>query len=561
MNTFQQNLNIVIVGGVAGGASAAARARRMNEHANIVLLEKDHHVSFANCGLPYYLGGEIADRAKLTVASAELLRQRFRIDVRPRHEAIRIDRANKTVRVHNHVAGEELDLPYNKLILAPGARPIVPEIPGKELPGVFTLRNLDDTDAIHDHLEGLEQQRALVVGAGYIGLEMAEQLRVRGMHVTLVERAPQVLALMDPEMATPIAEELQRQGIDLRVRDEVVAIEQQGQTLTATLKSSETVAVGAVIFGVGVIPNTKLAEDAGLELGSTRGITVDRFMRTSDPDIYAVGDAVEYAYGPTGNPMRIALAGPANRAGRIAGTHAATGDASPMGDVFGTSIVRVFSVTAGLAGLTNRSAERFGIPMQTVTVIANHHAGYFPGAKPVTLKLAYAPTTGRVLGTQAVGAEGIDKRLDVIATLMAMKGTVRDLANLDLAYAPPFGSAKDVLHMAAFAACNALDGSDTFADSDSDLTPYQLVDVRTPSEVAKAPLRAGEHAINIPVDDLRDRLNELDPSKPTIVTCASGVRSHVAARLLAQHGFRNILELAGGATVRNRSNVCEHANA
>ncbi|QDU71383.1 FAD-dependent oxidoreductase [Mucisphaera calidilacus] len=554
-------LKLVIVGGVAGGASAAARARRMNEHAEIILLEKDRDVSFANCGLPYYLGGEITDRNKLTVASADLLRKRFRIDVRTMTEAVAINRDARTVTVTNHTTNTTEDLPYDKVILAPGASPIRPPVGCDQCPGVFTLRNLHDTDDIHDHLDRIDNKHALVVGGGYIGIEMAEQLVERGHPVTLVERAEQVLALLDPEMAQPGAKALTDNGIDLRTSDEVVNIERSDNTIHATLKSGATLDVGIIIFGIGVIPNTKLATDAGLDTGQTRGITVDRYMRTSDPDIYAVGDAVEYVYGPTGQSMRIALAGPANRAGRIAGEHAVTGESQPMGDVFGTSIVRVFNVAAGLTGLTARSAERFGIDANTVTVIANHHAGYFPGAKPVTLKLTYAPDTGKVLGAQAVGEQGIDKRLDVIATLMAMNGTVRDLANLDLAYAPPFGSAKDVLHMAAFAASNQLDGFDTFLPANTDLADDQVVDVRTDAEVAKSPLPAESAVTHIPLDDLRDRLGELDADRPTVVSCASGLRSHVAARILLQNNFKAVFELSGGATIRNRAVASQPANA
>ncbi|WP_428389756.1 FAD-dependent oxidoreductase [Mucisphaera sp.] len=544
---------IVIVGGVAGGASAAARARRMVEHAEIILLEKDRDVSFANCGLPYYLGREIEQREKLTVASAELLRGRFNLDVRTRHEAIAIDRETKQVVVLRHEDGSQIKLAYDKLILATGARPIRPEIEGASLEGVFTLRNLEDTDAIDSHLEGMDHRRAVVVGGGYIGLEMAEQLRRRGLEVSLIERSPQVMALLDPEMAVPVAEALREANVDLRVDNEVVRIDRDGGRLRVSLRTGDALEAGIVVFGIGVIPNTELAKEAGLTLGASGGVTVDRFMRTSDPDIYAVGDSVAYAYGPTGLPMRVALAGPANRAGRIAGTHAAINRSDEMADVFGTSIVRVFEVAAGQTGLTVRSAERFGVEVDSVTVIANHHAGYFPGARPVTLKLVYDSKDGRVLGVQAVGHEGVDKRLDVVATLMAMKGTVRDLAGLDLAYAPPFGSAKDVLHMAAFAACNQIDGFDRFAAADEDLSGYQVVDVRTAGEIERVALAGISGAIEIPLDELRSRLGELDPSRPTVVSCASGVRSHVAARLLLQQGFSEVIELSGGATVRSRA--------
>lgn len=548
-------LTIAIVGGVAGGASAATRARRMNEAAEIILFEKDQHVSFANCGLPYYIGGEIAERGELLVASEELLERRFRIDVRTKQEVLRIDRENKTLTISNHQTGEEYQQRYDKLILSPGASPLVPPIAGVAAPNVFILRNLEDTDAIYESVVAGSNNRAVVVGAGFIGLEMVEQLVLRGFQVTLAELQPQVLPLLDPEMAQPLKEALVERGVELRLGDgiESVITDDAGMATGIRLQSGATVEGDMVILGLGVRPNTKLATDAGLELGNMKGITVNEHLQTSDPDIYAVGDVVEYPQGPTGTPMRIALAGPANRAGRLAGEHAATGNSTPMPQVFGTSIVRVFDKTAGITGLSENLAKRLGIETAAVTIVAKHHAGYFPGAAPLTLKLLYSPADGKILGAQVVGIEGVDKRLDVVATAMAMGATVRDLAGVDLAYAPPFGSAKDPVHMAAFAACNALDGVEEFASSDADLTGKQVVDVRTTTEVATAPLAGADNAINIPVDELRDRLDELDPNKPTIVSCGVGVRAHVALSILRQNGFESVANLSGGATVRARA--------
>jgi len=546
---------IVIVGGVAGGASAAARARRMNEHARIILFEKDEYVSFANCGLPYYVGGEIAKREKLLVATEELLTRRFRLDVRTRQEVRKIDRDAKTVTVLNHRSGETYGQPYDKLILAPGASPLVPPIDGADVQNVFTLRNVADVDRIKQAVDASSEKKAVVVGAGFIGLEMIEQLVRRGFQTALAELQPQVLPLLDFEMAKPLEDELRQKGVAVQLGDGIrrVLTDDRGAATGVELQSGTVIEACLVILGLGVRPNVKLAEDAGLRIGAGGGIATNEYMQTSDPDIYAVGDAAEYAFGPTATSMRIALAGPANRAGRLAGEHAATGKSASMVSVFGTSIVRVFEWSAAMTGLTAKLAERLGVAAGSVTIVADNHAGYYPGATPITLKLTFDPETGRVLGSQAVGRSGVDKRIDVIATTMAMNGTVRDLAGLDLAYAPPFGSAKDPVHIAAFAACNQLDGIEEFLDADSDLTGKQVVDVRTPKETQKRPLAGADRAVNIPVDDLRDRIGELDPSAETVVSCGVGLRAHVAARILKQNGFSDVKNLSGGATVRNRA--------
>jgi NADPH-dependent 2,4-dienoyl-CoA reductase/sulfur reductase-like enzyme/rhodanese-related sulfurtransferase len=547
-------LKIVIVGGVAGGASAATRARRMNEHAEIILLEKDEHVSFANCGLPYHIGGEIPDRADLLVASPDLLRHRFRLDVRTCEEVISIDREQKSITVRRRNSDDTYQQPYDKLVLAPGAIPIVPPMPGADAANVMTLRNLGDTDRIKSFVDQKATRRVTVVGAGFIGLEMVEQLVHRGLQVALVELQPQVLPLLDAEMTRPLEEDLQRQQVALHLGVSVDRLTCGTDDLvsTAVLSDGTQIDTDLVILGVGVRPNNSLAVDCGLEIGAGNGITTNDWMQTSDPDIYAVGDAVEYAYGPTGTRMRVALAGPANRAGRLAGEHAATGTSQPMQPVMGTSIVRVFQTTAAMTGLTESSCGRFGQDSRSVTIVSKHHAGYYPGAQPMTLKLTYQPGDGKVLGAQVVGGDGSDKRIDVIATAMHFGATVRDLAGLDLAYAPPFGAAKDPVHLAAFAACNELDGIETFCPSDEPLDAVQVVDVRTPAEVAMNPLAGVDQPINIPVDELRDRIDQLDPEKKTVVSCAVGIRGHVAARILKQHGF-DVANLSGGATVRERA--------
>ncbi|MHB8973031.1 MAG: FAD-dependent oxidoreductase [Pirellulaceae bacterium] len=548
-------LTIVIVGGVAGGASAATRARRLNEEAEIILFEKDEYVSFANCGLPYYLGREISDRNKLLVATADFLRRRFRLDVRPRQEVIQIDRSGKTVTVRNHADGTTYEQRYSKLILATGVQPIVPTLPGIEAANVLTLRNLPDTDRIDAAIQAARTRKAVVVGAGFIGLEMVEQLTRRGLEVSLVELQPQVLPLMDREMAQPLREELQRNHVQLYVGTALkrVITDADGLATAVELDNGHQLDTSLVILGVGVRPSHDLAKHAGLAIGSDGGIITNRYMQTSDPDVYAVGDAVQYSFGPTEGLMRVALAGPANRAGRLAGEHAATDAAHPMADVFATSIVRVFEQSAALTGLSTARARQLGISTRSVTVVANNHAGYYPGATPITLKLIFDPKYGRVFGAQAVGQDGVDKRIDVIATAMALGATVWDLAGLDLTYAPPFGAAKDPVHMAAFAACNQLDGITDFLDADADLSGMQVLDVRTPPEVQRLPFPGADHAVNIPLDDLRNRLGELDISAETAVTCQTSLRAHIASCILRQAGFTNVHVVAGGTLVRSRA--------
>jgi NADPH-dependent 2,4-dienoyl-CoA reductase/sulfur reductase-like enzyme/rhodanese-related sulfurtransferase len=540
---------IVIVGGVAGGASAAMRARRMNERARIIILERDSYVSFANCGLPYYLGGEIRDREKLLVAKPALIAKRFRVDVRTRHEVLSIDRAARLVVVEDHETGRTYEERYDKLILAPGAAPFVPEIPGVHARGVFTLRNLEDADRIAAAMP--DARRAVVVGGGYIGLEVAEQLRRQGLDVALVEMLPQVMPFLDHEMAEPLHRQLEFHGVRLELGRGVESVEEKDGAAAAVVLADRTrLPADLVLLGVGVRPNVRLATAAGLRLGASGGIATDDRMRTSDPDIYAVGDAAESVFGVTGARMRIPLAGPANRAGRLAGEHAATGASRSAPASWGTSIVRAFGTTAGISGLSLHAAQQAGLDARAVHVVAFHHASYYPGAETMVLKLVYEGGTGRVLGVQGVGGTGVDKRLDVVATLMHFGGTVHDLAQLDLAYAPPFGSAKDPLHMAAFAAQNDLDGLAPVVQPDADLSAFQVVDVRDAREVAALPLADAPHARHIPLDELRDRLDELDPERPTVVACRSGLRSYVGVRILAQHGFAQVSNLSGAAALR-----------
>lgn len=541
---------IVVVGGVAGGASAAARARRMNERARIVVFERDEFISFANCGLPYYFGGEITDRDSLLVASPELFDRRFRIEVHVRHEVVSIDRAARTVAVRDLATGGIFNESYDKLILSPGAAPIVPDLPGIRARGVFTLRNIEDMDRIAAALP--QARRAVVIGAGYIGLEVAEQFRHRGLEVTVVELQPQILPFLDREMAEPVQREIERNGVRLALGQGFAAIdERDGVARGVILADGTALPADIVLLGIGVRPNVDLARAAGIEIGPGGGIGADSFSRTSDPDIYAVGDAADYRFGPTGARMRVPLAGIANRTGRLAGEHAATGASRPAPAAWGTSIVRVFGRAAGATGLSLRSAAAAGIAARAAHVVGYHHASYYPGAESMALKLVYEPGTGRVLGAQAVGGAGIDKRLDVIATVLHFRGTVHDLATLDLAYAPAFGSAKDPVHMAAFAAENDLDGLAPLMQPADDLSGHQVIDVREPAEAEAAPLTQAPHALRIPLGELRQRMADLDRDRPTVLSCRTGLRSYVGARILKQHGFAEVFNLSGAAAMRD----------
>lgn len=551
MHDKRDRRTIVIVGGVAGGASAATRARRCNEDARIIMYEKDQHVSFANCGLPYYIGDEIHERSKLLVATPELFEQRFNIEVHTGHEVVSIHRDAKVVSVKRLATGESFDQSYDRLILAPGATPIRPSMEGIDMPNVFTLRNLVDADRIKAYVKDKKPERVAVVGAGFIGLEMVEQLKRVGVQTALIEMMPQVLPPLDPEMAHIIEAEVVAEDVELHLGDGVAGLETDcGLVTGVVLNSSAVVDADLVIMGIGVRPATRLAAEAGLELGQMGGITVNRFMQTNDPWIYAVGDAVEYHYGPTDSPARIALAGPANRAGRIAGQHAAIDDADEMAPVYGTSVVRVFGKAAAMTGLSTKLARKLGRESRSVFVVGKHHAGYFPGGRELILKLIYDPTTEKVLGAQAIGPEGADKRIDVVATLMRFGGTIRDLAGLDLAYAPPYGSAKDVLHLAAFTACNDVDGITPIAQVDASLEGKQIVDVRTKQELIGGSIAGAKH---IPVDELRSRLDELDAATPTVTVCRSGQRGHIAARILHGHGFESVEDLTGGMLMHHHA--------
>jgi NADPH-dependent 2,4-dienoyl-CoA reductase/sulfur reductase-like enzyme/rhodanese-related sulfurtransferase len=530
-------MKLLIVGGVAGGASAAARARRLSEDARVVLFERGPDVSFANCGLPYYLGGEITDRDKLLVVTPERLRTRYKLDVRVRSSVEAIDRAAKKVRVRDLATGREYEEVFDKLILAPGAAPIRPPLPGIDLPGVFTLRNLQDMDRIKATLDrGVRQ--AVVVGAGFIGLELVENLVRRGIATTVVELQDQMLPPFDKEMTTPVAEHLAANGVSLLLGQSAEAFEPADGGLVVRLKSGQHLPAQLVVLGVGVRPENKLAVDAGLTVGSRGGIRVNDHLQTSDPDIYAVGDAIEVKDFVTGEPTQVPLAGPANRQGRIAADHIFGRDARYRGTQ-GTAVVRVFERTAALTGASEKVLRRAGRPYRKVYVHPTHHAGYYPGAEAMTLKALFDPETGRVLGAQAVGGSGVDKRIDVLAAAVQAGMTVFDLEEMELAYSPQYGSAKDPINMAGFVAGGLLRGEHPQVDVETVLAvpsgqrPF-LVDVRTPQEFGAGHLPG---AVNIAVDDLRSRLGELPRDQEIAVYCQVGQRGYLATRILRQAGF------------------------
>lgn len=535
-----QPMKLLVVGGVAAGASCAARARRLCETAEITVLERGPDVSFANCGLPYHVGGEIPTRDVLAVQTPATLKGLLNLDVRTRCEALRIDRAGKRVEVRNLVSGTNEWLSYDKLMLSPGASPIRPPIPGIDDSRIFTLRSLEDMDRIIEATDA--GMRAVAIGAGFIGLEMAEQLHHKGLSVELVELQDQVLPQLDKKMTMLLESELRHHDIGVTLGDGIECFVPTADALECHLKSGKVLKADFVVLSMGVRPDTQLARDAGLALGPRGHISVNEFQQTSDPDIYAAGDAVETKELVFGGRTALPMGGPANRQGRVAADHMLRPEtARPYLGSLGTAIVRAFDVAAGVTGWTEKRMHEAGKPCASVIVNDHQHATYFPGAKPLTLKLVWDPQDGRVVGAQATGSEGVDKRLDVIAACIQNEATIDDLCHLELAYAPPFGSAKDIINIAGFAATNMRDGLFSQADE----LPFgetQVVDVR-PKPVADAFPLPG--SINIPFPTLRANLDKLDRSRPVITVCAFGKMSYFAARVLAQNGFQ-VKSYSGG---------------
>jgi CoA-disulfide reductase len=531
-------MKVVIVGGVAGGASAAARIRRLDESAEIIVFEKTGYISYANCGLPYYIGDVITDSSDLTLQTPESFWTRFRILVKVNHEVTNIDVTQKTVTVKNLLTGTEWEEPYDKLLLSPGAKPVRPNLPGIDSEKIFSLRTVEDTFRIHDYLEKTKAQNAVVVGGGYIGIEVAENLKEKGLNVTIVQRPNQLMNTLDYDMASFVHSKLRAKGISLRLNSNVTSFRQDGERIVTLLEDNSEIAADMVLLAIGVAPENSLAKQAGLKLGVKGSIVVNDRMETSVQDIYAVGDAIQVKHFVTEEDTVIALAGPANKQGRIAADNICGGDSHYQGSM-GSSIIKIFDMTVAGTGLTEKVAKSMGIDCESVVLSPASHAGYYPGAKVMTMKVVFEKDTWKLLGAQIVGTEGVDKRLDVLATAMHAGMKANMLKDLDLAYAPPFSSAKDPVNMAGFMIENIRNGFvkqyhwDEIADLPRDGS-VTLLDARTVWEYQQGHI---DGYINIPVDDLRERMNEIDDSKPVYVICQSGLRSYIACRILTQNGF------------------------
>lgn len=539
-------MKIVIVGGVAGGATAAARLRRLDETAEIVVFERSGFVSYANCGLPYYIGGVIEDQEELTLQTPENFYERFRVQMKVHHEVTAIDRSAKTVTVRNLATGEVFQESYDKLLLAPGARPTQPALPGVGLDRLFTLRTVEDTLRIRRFVDTQHPKSVVLAGGGFIGLELAENLRERGLDVTIVQRPKQLMTPFDADMAALIHREVRAHGVRLALGHTVEGFAESEGGVQVLLKDEQPLQADMVILAIGVTPDSRLAAEAGLELGLKGSILVNDRMQTSDPDIYAVGDAVQVNHFVTGQPALIALAGPANKQGRIAADNMAGGDSRYKGSQ-GSSVLKIFDLTAAATGLNEAAARRAGLDVEAVVLSPMNHAGYYPGGRVMTMKVLFERRTGKLLGAQIVGSDGVDKRIDVLATAIRAGMTAADLTELDLAYAPPYSSAKDPVNMAGYMMENLLTGKvkqfrlDELATLPRDGS-VTLLDTRTTGEYSRG---HADGFINLPLDELRDRLSELDPDKPVYVMCQSGLRSYLACRILTQHGF-TCYNFAGG---------------
>ncbi len=531
-------MKIVIVGGVAGGATAAARIRRLDEEAEIVIFEKSGFVSYANCGLPYYIGDVITDQEELTLQTPESFWSRFRIQVRTGHEVTAIHVREKTVAVKDLATGREWDESYDKLLLSPGAKPVRPALPGIESEKIFTLRTVEDTLRIHEYIKAANPRSAVLVGGGYIGIEVAENLREKGLEITVVQRPKQLMNTLDYDMATFVHSKMRQNGIDLRLGRSAAGFREEDGKIVTLLDGEAGIPADMVLLAIGVSPDSRLAAEAGLALGVKGSIAVNDRMETSVPDIYAVGDAVQVKKTVTGEDAVVALAGPANKQGRIAADNICGGDSHYRGSL-ASSIIKVFDLAVAGTGLTEKAAEAAGIDHDCVVLSPSSHAGYYPGAKTMVMKVVYERSSRRLLGAQIIGTDGVDKRLDVLATAICAGMKADRLKDLDLAYAPPYSSAKDPVNMAGFMIENLETGKlkqyhwDEVASLPRDGS-VTLLDTRTAGEYERGHI---EGYINIPVDDLRDRLDEIERSRPVYVICQSGLRSYIACRILSQNGF------------------------
>ena len=551
-------MKVVIVGGVAGGATAAARLRRLDESAEIVVFERSGYVSYANCGLPYYIGGIITDRAELTLQTPESFWRRFRVDMRVRHEVTAIHPDTKTVDVKNLATGEVFAESYDKLILSPGARPTQPALPGVGIDRLFTLRTVEDTLKLREFIEQHHPRSAVLAGGGFIGIELVENLRDLGLDVTVVQRPKQLLNPLDADMAAFLHAQLREKGVKLMLGRTVEGFAADGDRVNVLIKDEAPLTADMVVLAIGVTPDTALAKDAGLELGIKGSIVVNDRMETSVPDIYAVGDAVQVKHSVTGQDALLSLAGPANKQGRIAADNICGGDSRYLGSQ-GSSVIKVFDMTIVATGVNEKTARQAGIDCDKVFLSPMSHAGYYPGGKVMTMKVVFEKGTYRLLGAQIVGYEGVDKRIDVLATAIHAGLTGPQLKDLDLAYAPPYSSAKDPVNMAGFMIENLSRGLvEQFFPEDVDALPRDgsatLLDVRTPGEYAAG---HAEGFVNLPVDDLREHLAEIPADKPVYLICQSALRSYIACRILSQHGLR-CSHLSGGwrlyeAVMRDRA--------
>ncbi len=537
----------LIVGGVAGGATTAARLRRLDEKAEIIIFEKGKYISYANCGLPYYIGGVISERDRLFVQTPESFKQRLNVEVRIGQEVIKINRKEKTILIKDWKKNIEYTESYDKLVLSPGAEPLRPPISGINDKAIFTLRSVPDTDAIKDYLDTHKVRRVIIVGAGYIGLEMAENLRHLGIFVTIVELADQMMIFMDYEMAAEVHQHLKTKQVEFYLKDAVNSFSRDGEALLVKLQSGKELKADMVLLSIGVRPDSHLAGDAGLELGVNKSIVVNEYMQTADKDIYAVGDAISFLSPITGKPMTHYLAGPANKQGRICADNIAKGNIRQYEGSIGTGIAKVFDITVASTGASEKVLKAEGIPYLSSIIHAASHAGYYPNSLPMTIKIIFAPVTGKLFGAQIVGYEGVDKRIDLIAASIKHNETIFDLEKIEHAYAPPFSSAKDPVNIAGFVAENIINGLVKIVHwweiEKLNYSNTVLVDVRTDEEFQLGNIRP---SINIPVDDLRARMSELPQDKTIVIYCAAGHRGYLASRILMQSGFSEVYNLTGG---------------
>lgn len=544
-------MKYLIVGGVAGGATAAARIRRLTEDAEIVIFDKGEYISYANCGLPYYIGGVIEERDRLFVQTPESFGRRFNIDVRTKNEVTAIDAAAKQVRVRT-ADGKEYIESYDKLLLSPGASPVVPPLNGIDSEGIFTLRNVSDTDRIKEYMTSHRVKRAVIVGGGFIGLEMAENLKHAGAQVAVVEMASQVMAPIDYSMASHVHEHLLQQGVKLYLEQVVEGFSRENDELTVHFKSGVTLKTDIVLLSIGVKAETNLAQAAGLKLGDMRGIWVDEYLQTSAEDIYAVGDAIEYPHPITGKPWMNFLAGPANRQARIVADNMVLGNKIKYEGSIGTAIAKVFNITVASTGLPAKRLKQLAIPYLSATIHNGSHAGYYPGSLQMDIKITFSPTDGRLYGAQIVGYDGVDTRINQYALAIKHGATVEDLTKLEHAYAPPFSSAKDPVAISGYVASNILNGKMNplywREMLEVDTNKVALIDVRTVEEYASGTIPG---AINIPVDDLRDRLTELPTDRPIWLFCGVGLRGYLASNILKARGYKEVRNLIGGITTYN----------